>query len=307
MSLLPPRLLQRLTRSRLRPRRARASTGVGERRSQAKGTGAEFADYRPYEPGDDIRHLDPHVFARLGEHHIRQFSLEQGLPVTVLLDASASMRFGQPQKFAFAQSVAAALAYVALAGGDRVQVGTFAGDRVAWFAPLHGVQRAPTLFSWLERQAPRGATDLPRVAQLARSRLRQDGLLIVVSDWLTPDLEPNPAADSVSGLNDLERALRTFAQARQELVAVQVLAPEEEEPERLGAGGLRLLDAETGREVELALDAAIIARYREEFEGWSRGVQHAVRAHQGLFLRVRSDADLERLLTRDLRNAGLLA
>lgn len=303
MSLLPPRLLQRLARSRLRPRRALASTGVGERRSQAKGTGTEFADYRPYEPGDDIRHLDPHVFARLGEHHIRQFSLEQGLPVTILLDASASMRFGQPQKFAFAQSVAAGLAYVALAGGDRVQVGTFAGDRVAWFAPLHGVQRAPALFDWLERQVPRQATDLPRVARLARSRLRQDGLLIVVSDWLTPDLEPDPAAD----LSDLERALRTFAQARQELVAVQVLAPEEEEPERLGAGGLRLLDAETGREVELALDAALIARYREEFEGWSRGVQRAVRAHQGLFLRVRSDADLEGLLTHDWRSAGLLA
>lgn len=303
MSLLSPRLLQRLTRSRLRPRRALASTGVGERRSQAKGTGAEFADYRPYEPGDDIRHLDPHVFARLGEHHIRQFSLEQQLPVTILLDASASMRFGQPEKFEFARAVAAGLAYVALAGGDRVQVGTFAGDRVAWFAPLHGVQRAPALFGWLERQVPRRATDLPRVARLARSRLRQDGLLIVVSDWLTPDLEPDPA----SGLNDLERALRTFAQARQELVAVQVLAPEEEEPERLGAGGLRLLDAETGREVELSLDAALIVRYREAFEAWSCGVQRAVRVHQGLFLRVRSDADLEGLLTHDLRSAGLLA
>lgn len=213
------------------------------------------------------------------------------------------MRFGKPEKFAFARSVAAALAYVALAGGDRVQVGTFAGDRISWFASLHGVQRAPALFSWLERQVPGQATDLSRVARLARSRLRQDGLLIVVSDWLTPDLEPDPAADP-SGLNDLERALRTFAQARQELVAVQVLAPEEEEPERLGAGELRLLDAETGREVELSLDAALIAR--EDFEGWSREVQRAVRAHQGLFLRVRSDADLERLLTHDWRSAGLL-
>lgn len=292
MSLLPPALLQRLARSRLRPCRALASTGVGERRSRAKGLGVEFADYRPYEFGDDIRYLDPNVFARLGEHHIRQFSLEQQLPVTILLDASASMRFGRPDKFACARALTAGLAYVALAGGDRVLVGTFSDDRVAWSSPLHGVHRAPALFSWLERQAPRRATDLPRVARLALSRLRQGGLLIIVSDWLTPDLEA---------------ALRTFDQARQELIAVQVLAPEEEEPERLGAGGLRLVDAETGHEVELSLDAALIARYREDFEAWSREVESAVRAQQGLFLRVRSDAVLERVLTRDWRSAGLIA
>jgi len=291
VSLLSSALLQRLVRSRLRVRRALASTGVGERRSRAKGLGAEFADYRPYELGDDIRYLDPHVFARLGEYHIRQFSIEQQLPVTIMLDASASMRFGQPEKFTFARTIAAGLAYVALVGGDRVQLGTFSGDRVAWSALLHGVQRAPALFSWLERQAPRQTTDLPRVARLALSRLRAGGLLIVVSDWLTPD----PKA-----------AIKTFALARQELVAVQVLAPEEEEPERLGAGRMRLVDAETGHEVELSLDAALIARYREDLEAWLREVESAVRAYQGLFLRVRSDAVLERVLTHDWRSAGLI-
>ena len=292
MSLLSPSLLQRLARSRLLVRRAVVSSGVGERRSRAKGIGIEFADHRPYGAGDDIRHLDRYVFARLGEYHIRQFSLYQPLPVTLLLDASASMRFGHPEKFGFASALAAGLAYVALAGGDRVRVGTFSGDRLAWFSPLHGVRRAPELFGWLERRRPHQTTDLPRVAQLAASRLPPEGLLIVVSDWLTPRLET---------------ALRTFDMVRQELVCVHVLAPEEEEPGLLGAGDVRLVDTETGGELELSLDPETLARYRQDFEAWTREVQSAVQAHQGRYLCVRSDADLESVLLRDWHTAGLIA
>lgn len=292
MSLLQPSVLQRLARRRLLVQRALASSGVGERRSRAKGVGIEFADHRPYQLGDDIRHLDRHVFARLGEHHVRQFSLYQQLSVTILLDASASMRFGQPDKFGFAKAVAAGLAYVALAGGDRVLVGAFSGDRLTWFSPLHGVNRAASLFNWLEQLEPHQTTNLPRVARLAVNRLRSGGLLVVVSDWVTPDLEA---------------ALSTFDLARQELVGVQVLAPEEEEPGLLGAGELRLVDAETGNEVDLSLEPALIERYREDLETWSREVRDAVRAHRGRFLRVRSDNDVERVLTHDWRKEGLIS
>ena len=291
MSPLPPSILQRLTRRRLSVRHALASVGVGERRSRAKGTGIEFADHRPYQLGDDIRYLDRHVLARLGEHYIRQFSLYQQLPVTILLDASASMRFGQPDKFGVARALTAGLGYVALAGGDRVQVGAFSGDRVVWFSPLQGVGRAPAFFSWLESVSPRHVTNLTAAAQQAMERLRSRGLLIVVSDWWTPNLEA---------------ALRIFDLARQELVAVQVLAPEEEEPNRLAASDVRLVDAETGHEVELSLDAAAISRYRTDLEAWRREVRDAVQAHRGMFLSVRSDADLEQVLVHDWRVAGLI-
>ena len=202
------------------------------------------------------------------------------------------MQFGRPHKFGFARGLAAGLAYVALAGGDRVLVGTFSGDRLEWFSPLHGVRRAPDLFKWLERREPHRTTDLSKVAQLAVNRLRPNGLLILISDWMTPNLEA---------------ALRTFDLARQELVGIQVLAPEEEDPSLLGAGELRLVDVETGHEVELALDAASIERYHEGLEAWSHEVRSTIRSHQGLYLRVRSDADLEQVLVRDWRMAGLIS
>lgn len=291
MNLLPPSTLQRLTRRRLVVRQAAASTGIGERRSRAKGTGIEFADHRPYQLGDDIRHLDRHVLARLGEHYIRQFSLYQQLPVTILLDASASMRFGQPDKFGVARALTAGLGYVALAGGDRVQVGAFSGDQVVWLPPLHGVGRAPTLFAWLKGISPHHITNLTAAAQQAIERLRPRGLLIIVSDWWMSNLEP---------------ALRIFDASQQELVAVQVTAPEEEEPERLGVRDMRMVDVETGHEVELSLDAAAISRYRRDFGVWKREVRDAVQAHRGVLLGVRSDADLEQVLVHDWRVAGLI-
>lgn len=291
MSLLPPSTLQRLTRRRLVVRHAAASVGIGERRSRAKGTGIEFADHRAYQLGDDIRYLDRHVLARLGEHYIRQFSLYQQLPVTILLDASASMRFGQPDKFGVARALSAGLGYVALAGGDRVQVGAFSGDQVLWFSPLHGVGRAPALFDWLKSLSPRHVTNLTAAAQQATERLRPRGLLIIISDWWMPNLEA---------------ALRIFDLSHQELVAVQVTAPEEEEPERLGVRDIRMVDVETGHEVELSLDAATLSRYRRDFEAWKREVREAVQAHRGVLLGVRSDANIEQVLVHDWRVAGLM-
>jgi uncharacterized protein (DUF58 family) len=291
MSLLPPSLLQRLSRSKLRPRRAVASTGVGERRSKAKGVGMEFADHRPYQMGDDIRYLDRHIFARLGENHIKQFSLYQQLQVTILLDVSASMRFGEQSKFACAKALAAGLAYVALTGGDRVQIGAFSSDKLEWSSPFHGVQRVPALFHWLDNLEPGRTTNLSKTTRQAIEKMRSESLVVIISDWLT---------------TDIETALTTLDLKRQELVAVQILAPEEEEPERLGSGEIRMVDTETGQEIELSLDAALLERYREHLENWSRSVRDTVREHRGLFLRVRSDADLGQIFLKDWRKAGLI-
>jgi uncharacterized protein (DUF58 family) len=111
-----PRLLQSLRRSRLLVRSAKATTGIGERRSKAKGSGLEFLDYREYQPGDDVRHLDPHLFVRTGAHYVRQYAVYQQLPITIIVDGSASMNFSTPSKFDVAVGVASALAFIGLSG-----------------------------------------------------------------------------------------------------------------------------------------------------------------------------------------------
>ena len=71
----------------------------------------EFADHRRYQPGDDLRHLDTHLHRRTGEHYVRQYEVHRQLPVTIIIDGSASMNFGNPTKFAFACGLASALAF----------------------------------------------------------------------------------------------------------------------------------------------------------------------------------------------------
>ncbi|MSR21963.1 MAG: DUF58 domain-containing protein [Gemmatimonadetes bacterium] len=292
MSLLPPSLLQKLGRTRLQVQRAPASTGVGERRSKALGSGMEFADHRPYQFGDDIRHLDPHLHARLGRHYIRQYSTSQQLSVTILLDASRSMAYGDPPKFDFGRALAAGLAYAGLVGGDQVLVGVFADGGIRWHARIQGAMRTASLCSWLEGLHADGVTDLEQVVRSALPRIaRVEGLTILISDWF------------VEGIPE---ALATLESAGQEVVAVHLLSPEEIEPERLGTGEVRFMDAELGNEMEMFLGRGLHQRYREELEAWSAELRAGVLAHRGRYLAARSDDDLELLLVRDWRLEGLL-
>src|SRR2546428_3549689 len=124
-SLLTPELLRRLEQFQLLAARRAKSSLKGERRSRARGQSVEFADYRTYVPGDDFRYLDWNLYGRLERLFLKLYEEERELPVTVFLDASESMTFGEPRKFDFARQVAAAVGYVALCGFDRVSVLTF--------------------------------------------------------------------------------------------------------------------------------------------------------------------------------------
>ena len=291
MSLLAPSLLQKLGRTRLNPRRAVASSGIGERRSRAKGVGIEFEDHRQYQMGDDIRHLDRHVHGRLGQHVVKQFAAYQQLPVTILLDASASMGYGAPQKLASAKALAAGLAYAGLAGGDQVLIGAFAGAKLEWHSRVQGPSRLASVVPWLEALNPVSVTDLARTARSARPRLMSEGLTIIVSDFM---------------VDNVEQALSVLEGARQEVVGIHVLAPEEVEPHRLGSGDIRFIDVESGQEVETSLDETMYARYREELEAWSLELRDLLHNHRGRYLRVRSDDDLEQIFLREWRTEGLI-
>ena len=291
MSLLAPSLLQKLGRARLNPRRAVASSGIGERRSRAKGAGIEFEDHRPYQIGDDIRHLDRHVHGRLGQHVVKQFAAYQQLPITILLDASASMGYGAPQKLGHAKALAAGLAYAGLAGGDQVLMGAFAGRRLEWHSRVHGPRRLASVVPWLEALRPVSSTDLARTARGAVPRLLSEGLAIIISDFM---------------VENVEEALAVLESVRQEVVCVHVLAPEEIEPDRVGTGDIRFIDLESGQEVETSLDETMYGRYRDALEAWSLELRDLVHDHHGRYLRVRSDDDLERIFLREWRTEGLI-
>jgi uncharacterized protein (DUF58 family) len=286
-----PRLLQSLQRSRLLVRSAKATVGIGERRSSAKGSGMEFLDYREYQPGDDVRHLDAHLFARTGGYYVRQYAVYQQLPITIILDGSASMNFGSPTKFDFARALASTLAFVGLTGGDAVQVAVHTGGRLLWSPLVRGARRAPVIFDWLGAQQPAGS-GFGAALTSALPRLTHRGLLILISDWW---------------LKDLDADLKILGSLQQEIVAVHVAAPEEIEPARLGAGESRFVDAESGHEVELLIDDGVLDEYTAALASWQDRLRQRIRHHLGRYLMVRTDANLDRLLLQDWRRLGLIS
>jgi uncharacterized protein (DUF58 family) len=123
--ILTPQVLRRLEQFQLIAARRAKSSAKGERKSRARGQSVEFADYRNYVLGDDLRYLDWNLYGRLDRLFLKLYEEERELPVRIFLDASESMLFGSPSKFDFARQVAAAIGYVALCGFDRVSLHIF--------------------------------------------------------------------------------------------------------------------------------------------------------------------------------------
>src|SRR5215218_9066757 len=132
--LLDPEFLLRLQRLEIVSKKVFVGKTKGERLSRRKGQSVEFADFRTYSVGDDLRHLDWNLFARLDRLFLRLFLEEEDLHVYLLIDNSLSMEFGTPTKLHYAKQVAAALGFIGLCNMDRVVIGSF-NDRMARISP----------------------------------------------------------------------------------------------------------------------------------------------------------------------------
>ena len=321
--LLGPELMGRLDRLDVLSRKVFAGKLPGERRSKRRGRSVEFDDYRTYVPGDDLRHLDWNVFARLDRFFVKLFREEEDLSLSIVLDRSRSMDAGEPSKLVFAHRLAMALGYVGLVNLNRVSVAAF-GERgggeqgqspqLVQLAPMRGRRNVRRLGEFLltslgsgeargvsarRRELAPGSGDLFRAAMRAVALGHQGrGVVIVISDFLGID-------DPSRGLNDVAGGRHGF-----DSYAVQVLAPGELEPEREAEAGLvgdlRLTDAESGRAAEVTVSAALIKRYKERLEGFLDRFGRACAARDIAHSLVRSDADLDALMLDYLRRRGLL-
>lgn len=307
--LLTPELLRRLEQFQLLAARRAKSTARGERRSRARGQSVEFADYRPYVPGDDFRYLDWNLYARLDRLFLKLYEEERELPVRIFLDASESMSFGEPRKFDFARQVAAAVGYVALCGFDRVSIVTFPGLDAA--TPGRDGQRAATLnqemaargalrtvrgkksvlqfFQNLSNVSAAGPANLNDALRRGALEARQAGLALVLSDFLDP-------AGYESGLTALVG--RGF-----QVDLVQILAPEELEPTVFG--DLRLVDAESGGMQEVTFGKYRMKAYQQSAQNFIQRLREFCRTRGINFFMARTDTHLEDLLLKQLRKAEI--
>jgi len=291
-SLIDPAFVHRLRRLRMNARSGHATGGVGVRRSQGIGPGIEFAEYRDFQHGDDVRHIDRHVLARHGRNVVRLATLDQRMHVTVLLDATASMRVGDPPKFQRAAEATAALAAIGLFGGDLLAVGAFSGSGVEWMRALDGARRLGDVFSWLASLEPSGLTDLETVARTSVPLLKRNGVLVVISDWM---------------LEGVEAAVHTWSAAQQDVVAIQVLAHEEIDPALEVDGSFSLVDAETGDSLDVAGHGETLSRYRAAFASWQSELRGIIASHDGRWSSSSNQTNVEQLVMRDWRRQGIIS
>ncbi len=262
----------------------------GGRRSVKRGQSVEFADYRDYALGDDLRQLDWNVYARLERLFVKLFIEEEDVTVTLLIDASASMTTGHPPKLLFAKRAAAALGYVGLASEDRVTVGALAGRASRRRAAMRGSGRVLRLLSELSAVEPAdGPTDLLVAARHAAAQLHGKGVVILVSDLL------DPAAD---------RVIRELAATGSELIVLHVLSPEEIDPQL--EGDLRLVDVETGDGVDVTIDLPTLDAYRARLAAWKAGFADLAARRRASYVDLSSDANLADLMFNELRRRRVL-
>lgn len=290
LNLTEPGFLRTLERLALVSKRAYAGAQAGQKRSTKRGVSVEFADYRDYVPGDDLRYVDWNIYGRLDRLLVKLFVEEEDLRVYLVCDRSASMGFGEPSKFDHARRLTAALAYIGLSGLDRVEVTAFGGELDRGLPPLRGKGNAARIFDYLESLDVDGKTDFTRsLARFAHAHPKP-GLCVVISDFLAP--------------GGYQTGLRALLARRYDVVALQVLTAEELRPSLVG--DVRLIDSETGEARELTVSDSLLRRYRERAERHGAELRAFCTQRGVSYLRCTTDEPVGQLLGAALRRMGLV-
>jgi len=270
-------------------RPVKGNTG-GNRRSKARGSAIEFSDFREYTTGDDFRSIDWNAYARFERLFIKLYMEEQEANITIFLDTSASMDYGSPSKGILAKKLAAVFAYIALANYDRVGIAAYneeVTDRLAYFSGKPGFVK---VLDFLDGLPYKGRTCLEKsIAGFAPLRGRK-GISIIISDFLSGD-----------GYTEAFQYLRYL---QQDVMAVQILSPEELSPQLSGA--LCLIDSETGEAVEVEITHHTLSLYKKRLHDFMENLKKACSNLEIPCLQISSDISLEQLIFEKLQQSGMI-
>lgn len=317
--LITPDLAARLDALDVVSRRLFAGKLQGERRSKQRGRSVEFDDYREYVAGDDLRHIDWNVFARLDRLFIKIFQEEQDLALHIIVDASPSMNAGDPGKLTLAARLATALGYVGLVNNNRVLVSVIGAGPIRRLEPLRGRRQVQRLAQFIldhavtpaagAGQAPPAGPGFAGAIRTLAADPSGRGVVVLISDLLIP--EPGGYAEGL-------RLLAGGAgRAGQDGYVLQVLSPGELDPAVEGRrsgdagpgaiiGDLRLTDVETGRAAEITVTPAVLEQYRKSVRRYIDEAAAFCRARGLTHQLVRSDAEVAGLVLDGLRRLGLV-
>lgn len=287
--LFPADFLTKLEYLSIISKRVFRGSLLAQRRTVQMGSGIEFSDHREYSPGDDFRYLDWNIYARHGDLLLKRFQEEQDLNVYLLLDCSRSMGFGEPAKFDLARHLIAALAYIALADLDRINVLAFADEIIDEFPLTRGKAQILPLMKFLEKLEVTGTeTNLAHCANGLIHRSGRPGMAVTVSDLFDE--------------KGFDRGLDQLRYRRFDGHVIQLYDPQEAEPPMLG--DVEMVDVENESVRLVTVTEKNIRTYKQLFQNHQQSVQDYCRNHGMGCTQSPATIPFDELVLRMMRKAG---
>lgn len=288
--LLDPSFMARLDQLDVMSRKLLAGKMKGERRSKRRGQSVEFADFRNYVVGDDLRFIDWNIYARLDRLFLKLFLEEEDLSLYVLVDVSKSCDYGEPNKALYMKKVAAALAYIGLVNYNRVSIVAMADGVVAETGAMRGRRRVAQMLDFVNKLQPTGASHFTEACKRFALAHRQKGVCVVLSDFFVKE--------------GFEEGLKYVAGGKYDLFAVQCLSPQEIDPDL--QGDLKLRDLEDDDMAEVSITQPLIKQYKANLNAYCLQLKEYLTRRGGTYLFSSTAVPFDTLVLNYLRERGLL-
>lgn len=288
--LLPPSLLAKLDRMELVSRKIFRGRMKGERRSMRKGQSVEFADFRNYVPGDDLRFVDWNLYARLDKLFLKLFLEEEDLHFYTLIDVSESMEFGTPSKLQYAKQLAAALGYIGLCRSDRIKIEPLDPQAAAAAPVLRGRGQVWRMIEYLNRIEATSNAPLVDSVKNFCSRNTGKGVLVLITDLMDK--------------SGYEAALKYLVARNLDIYVIHVLSQEEIDPDL--AGDLKLVDCEDQDFAEISVSQRLLDRYRKTLATFIEQARDFCARRGIVYTMTSTERSVDRLVSRYLRQRGLV-
>jgi uncharacterized protein (DUF58 family) len=288
--LLSPQLLAQLERLELVSRKVFRGRMKGERKSKRKGQSVEFADFRQYVPGDDLRFIDWNLYARMERLYLKLFLEEEDLHFYALIDTSTSMDFGEPTKLQFAKQLAASLGFIGLCRADRVKIESLGTSSRQPGPTLRGRASLWRMQEYLQGIQPGENVSLAEGVKNFCLRNTGKGILVLITDLMDKE--------------GYEKALRFLVTQQMDVYVLHVLCPEELNPEV--KGDLKLIDCEDDDVAEVTISRPLLDRYKRTLAAFLDGARDFCNRRGMNYLMVSTETTVETLVANYLRRRGLV-
>ena len=282
--------MARLDQLDILSRKLLAGKMKGERRSKRRGQSVEFADYRNYTIGDDLRFIDWNIYARLDKLFLKLFMEEEDMSLYILVDVSASCDFGDPNKAVYIKKVAAALGYIGLVNYNRVTIAAMADGIVAETGGMRGRKRVSQMIDFVSKLKPAGSSHFAESCKRFALANRHKGVCVVLSDFFVKE--------------GFENGLRYVAGGKYDLFCVQVLSPQEIDPDL--AGDLKLRDVEDDDMAEVSITQPLMKQYKSNLNAYCLSLKDYITRRGGTYLFTSTTVPFDTLVLNYLRERGLL-